>query len=396
MGASILFVDDDSMVLNALERTFFETEYTTYFALSAPDAYPILENNQIDLVVSDIRMLPVSGADFLKQVGIRYPETLRVVLSAYGDRNIMVKVICEGLAQVYILKPWDNQKLIAQVTRLISMNRTLFDIRESIGIDVVGHLPPLPTLYSQVLAMIGDDRSLKELASLIETDSAATANILKLANSSFYGITISSVHQALVYLGITSVKDIVLVSELFDKSIDNKNQDLRLQVNRHMVYTSMLLHGLHQHILASRLPDEFSVAGLLADTGRLFMIEYAPDFYREVLEQFIAGGDAALVDLEIAKIGYAHTQLGALVLDWWNLPASLIESSLYHHSFPFKTEIVPEKIMGLLQIADCYAWNTIENAKEVSLPENILSMFSISREQLDGIVTVITDKIDYH
>jgi len=391
MSAAILFVDDDSMVLNALERTFFETEYTTFFATSAADAYGILDKNHIDLVVSDIRMLPVSGPDFLKELSTRYPDILRVVLSAYGDRNIMVKVICEGLAQVYILKPWDNQKLIAQVTRLITMNRTLSEIHSSIGTDIIGHLPPLPSLYARMLAMIEEEKSLKELACLIETDPAATANVLKLANSSFFGITIGSVHQALVYLGITNVKDIVLLSELFGKTTDSAHQDLRIQVNQHMVYTSKLVHGLHQHLLASKLPDEFTVAGLLADIGRLFMIEYTPDSYRLVLDHFISNQDMALTDLEIDRIGYSHTQLGALVLDWWNLPASMVESCMYHHVHPFKTEILPEKLMGLIHIADYYAWKTIEKVPDTSLPEGLLSMFSVSSGQLDSIVASITE-----
>jgi len=108
MAESILFVDDDVMVLNALERTFFETEYTTFYACTVNDAFGILAAESIDMVVSDIRMLPVSGYDFLKRVRSEYPDILRVVLSAYGERSMMVKVVGENVAKVYLLKPWDN------------------------------------------------------------------------------------------------------------------------------------------------------------------------------------------------------------------------------------------------------------------------------------------------
>jgi len=395
MNATLLFVDDDSMVLNALERTFFEAEFTTFFTQSAIDAYDILEKNTVDLVVSDIRMLPVSGADFLREVKKRYPNTIRIVLSAYGDRNMMVKVICEGLAQVYILKPWDNQKLISQISHLISMHRNLMEIQKTIGTGIAYHLPVLPSLYTKMLVMIEEGKSLKEIAAIIETDPATTANILKLANSSFFGLTISTVHQALVYLGVTSVKDIVLVSELFAETADTENHDLRHQINNHMVYTSKLLHGLHQHLLASRIPEEFSVAGLLADIGRLFLLEYNPDKYRSALTRYIDGQEIPLAELERMQLGFSHTQLGALILDWWNLPVSLVEASLYHHDHPFKTEILTEQLIKLIYIADRYAWSSIEAIGPVTIEEDILSGFSITRDQLDEIVHSITSRSDF-
>ena len=241
MSESILFVDDDSMVLNALERTFFESDYTSFFAMGAPDAFEILKSNHIDLVISDIRMLPVSGYDFLKQVSVDYPEIIRLVLSAYGDRETMIKIICEGIAKVYILKPWENEKLKRQIEHIFSMYRTLSSIDAQMLFSANEHLPVLPQMYRKMVSMVEKDCSLKEIAALIETDPSSTVNVLKLVNSSFYGISISTVHQALVYMGINSVKDLLLVSELFNNNTELPNQELRLQLNRHMIISSTLI-----------------------------------------------------------------------------------------------------------------------------------------------------------
>lgn len=395
MAEGILFVDDDSMVLNALERTFFETEYRTFFALSALDGYKILEKEDIDLVVSDIRMLPVSGADFLREVSIKYPDTIRVVLSAYGDRSLMIKVICEGLAQVYILKPWDNQTLIKQVGHLLAMYDSLSSIKQAAGVNAGRHLPAPPDLYVRMLKMIEEDRSLKEIATLIESDPASTANVLRLANSSFFGMTISSVHQALVYLGISSVKEIALVSELFNQPGDSASNDLRMQVSKHMVCTSVLFNGLHQNILATRVPDEFSVAGLLADIGRLMLIEHDPETYRKIIDAYRQDQSCPLDKLELDNMKYTHAQLGGLILNWWNLPASLVEASLYHHTYPFVSAILPPKVMSLLYIADAYAWQTVERIGSVQLAPELLSDLSITQMQLDELVASVLTKIDF-
>ena len=395
MSESILFVDDDSMVLNALERTFFESEYETFFALSAPDAFEILKSNQIDMIVSDIRMLPVSGYDFLKQVRTEYPDILRLVLSAYGDREAMIKIICEGIAKVYILKPWENETLIRQIRHIFSMYHSLSSINDDVLFSDNRHLPVLPQMYSRMLSMIEEDRSLKEIAALIETDPSCTVNVLKLVNSSFYGMSISSVHQALVYMGINSVKDLILVSELFHNNKELPNEDLRIQLNRHMIISSTLLHGLHQHLLAKRIPDEFSVSGLLADIGRLITINYFPEKYTSVISEFRNNDKKSLSELEQDIIGYTHTQLGGLLLDWWNLPASSVEAALYHHDYSTAPHVLPANVMTLIQIADCYAWRIAECIEHITVPEMLISSLSISSEQLDEYVSSILNRADF-
>jgi HD-like signal output (HDOD) protein len=395
MAESILFVDDDSMVLNALERTFFETDYQTFFALNARDAFMVLASEKIDMVVSDIRMWPVSGYDFLKEVRTRYPAIIRLVLSAYGDRQMMVKVICEGISKVYILKPWENRTFIEQIDHLFAMYRSLATLKSSGIIAAEKHMPVLPKLYTGMVRMIEEERSLKELAALIETDPSCTVNVLKLVNASFYGMTISSVHQALVYFGIDCIKDIVLVSELFKVSNSSSDQDLCLQLNRHMVITSNLLHGLHQHLLAGRIAEEFSVAGLLADIGRLLLLDGRPDLYRSVHDRYIGEPGCSLTALETETVGYAHSQLGALVLDWWNLPACMIEACLYHHAFPFEARILPQPVIALIHIADCYAWKIVEGAGHLSVAEEVTAMFSITGKELDGLVASIVNRTDF-
>ncbi|MBN1307776.1 MAG: HDOD domain-containing protein [Chitinispirillaceae bacterium] len=394
MAESILFVDDDRMVLNALERTFFETAYRTFFALNAHDALTLLASEKIDMVVSDIRMWPMSGYDLLKEVRARYPTVIRLVLSAYGDRRMMVKVICEGVAKIYILKPWDNRQFIGQIDHLFTMYRSLSDVQSSGIISAEKHLPVLPELYVRLVRMIEEERSLKEMAAMIETDPSCTVNVLKLVNSAFYGLSVGSVHQALVYLGVDCIKDIVLVSELFKGAGGLPANDARVLLNRHMIVSSTLLHGLHQRLLAERIREEYSATGLLADIGRLILLDLQPDLYRSMLERYVKEPVRSLTELEMNALGYSHEQLGALVLDWWSLPAYLIEACLYHHAVPSAGSTLPREVIALIHIADGYAWRIAEGVATVAIAPEAAGLFPISEKDLDDHVASIMSRAD--
>ncbi|MBN1576554.1 MAG: HDOD domain-containing protein [Chitinispirillaceae bacterium] len=394
MAEAILFVDDDRMVLNALERTFFETDYRTFFALNAHDAFTLLESEKTDMVVSDIRMWPVSGYDFLKEVRARYPAIIRLVLSAYGDRQMMTKVICEGIAKIFILKPWDNRTFTGQIDHLFTMYRSLADLQSSGIISAEKQLPVLPELYIRMVRMIEEERSLKEIAALIETDPSCTVNVLKLVNSAFYGLTVGSVHQALVYLGVDCIKDIVLVSELFKAAAGLPPEDARVQLNRHMVVSSTLLHGLHQRLLAERIPEEYSATGLLADIGRLILLDQRPEIYRSIIERYVKEPARSLTELEMNAVGYSHAQLGALLLDWWNLPAYLVEACLYHHVISFAGRTLPREIIALIHIADCYAWRIAEGVGTMAIDKEAVGRFPITEKELDDHVASIINRAD--
>jgi HD-like signal output (HDOD) protein len=274
------------------------------------------------------------------------------------------------------------------------MYRTLSSINTGVITSAQQHLPVLPKMYSKMLSMIEQDRSLKEIAALIETDPPCTVNVLKLVNSSFYGMSINSVHQALVYLGINSVKDLVLVAELFNNSGDLSHENLRIQLNRHMIISSTLLHGLHQHLLARRIPEEFSVTGLLADIGRLVMINYFPDTYVSIMQSYRNPQEERLCDLERKAVGYCHTELGGLLLDWWNLPASSVEAALYHHTYPITPHVLPVEIMSIIHIADSYAWQIAECIEHISVPDEVVDTLSITSKQLDEYVSSILNRAD--
>ena len=105
---SVLFVDDEKSVLLALRRLCRSTGWEIYTAESGAEGLAIIAEQAIDLVVSDMRMPQMNGAEFLEQVYIRSPSTVRVLLTGYSEIESTIAAINKGQIFSYCTKPWDN------------------------------------------------------------------------------------------------------------------------------------------------------------------------------------------------------------------------------------------------------------------------------------------------
>ncbi len=122
-NGEVLCVDDEHSILSALRRVLRGAGYKVHLAQGGPAALDILEENpDIALVISDMRMPEMSGAEFLAQVAERYADTSRFLLTGYADMESTVQAINQGQIEQYITKPWDNQDLLKKV-------ETAFDVR---------------------------------------------------------------------------------------------------------------------------------------------------------------------------------------------------------------------------------------------------------------------------
>ncbi|MCO5976351.1 HD domain-containing phosphohydrolase [Ideonella oryzae] len=114
-GATLLLVDDESGVLNALRRLFRGQGYTVLLASSGAEGLQILAQQPVDLVLSDMRMPEMDGAQFLAQVRQRHPQAVRLLLTGYADIGSTIAAINQGEIHRYIAKPWNDPDLLLTV-----------------------------------------------------------------------------------------------------------------------------------------------------------------------------------------------------------------------------------------------------------------------------------------
>jgi len=106
----ILYVDDEQENLTGFKYSFM-FDFEVYTALTVEEAYRILAETNIKVVVSDHKMPVMTGAEFLKDISEKYPDIIRIMLTAYSDVNIALKAINEGKVYQYLTKPWNKEDM---------------------------------------------------------------------------------------------------------------------------------------------------------------------------------------------------------------------------------------------------------------------------------------------
>ena len=112
LTGKILCVDDESQILMSLKRVFRRSGHTVSTANSAADGLAFLAENQVDIVISDMRMPEMDGHHFLAEVASLYPDTIRMLLTGYADMESTIGAINNGSIYRYIAKPWDDTDLL--------------------------------------------------------------------------------------------------------------------------------------------------------------------------------------------------------------------------------------------------------------------------------------------
>ena len=128
-NATLLCVDDEPNILSALRRLFRARGYRVLTAESGAQGLALLEQEAVDLVISDMRMPEMDGARFLAQVRQRWPDTLRLLLTGYSDIQSIQDAINCGEIYRYITKPWDDNDMLLLVRHALERRQLEIDKR---------------------------------------------------------------------------------------------------------------------------------------------------------------------------------------------------------------------------------------------------------------------------
>ncbi len=118
---SVLFVDDDEQIIQALKRAVKKEPYISYFTCDVHEAFVALLNNDISVIVSDLNMPGINGLELLKQVEKKYPDIIRIVLSGSSNSERIISAINQGSIYRYILKPWNDDELKITIRHAVDL-----------------------------------------------------------------------------------------------------------------------------------------------------------------------------------------------------------------------------------------------------------------------------------
>ena len=190
-------------------------------------------------------------------------------------------------------------------------------------------LPPMPVVATKVLQLLGDpDVNYTHLAQAISSDPAVSARLIKVANSSFYSMKrqIKTLDHAIAIVGERTLRSLVLAA-----SLEGMNKTYGLLEK--MLWEDAMGCAVGSRVLARKFsttdPEEAFLAGLFRHLGLIVMNFSDPNAYRSLVETAYSEG-VSTSQLEGRFFPYAHTVVGAAVLDKWNFSRSLVLSVLHH------------------------------------------------------------------
>ena len=159
MKKRILFVDDDPLVLQGLQRMLrsMREEWEMEFVESGPIALEAMAKSPFDVVVSDMRMPGMNGAELLNRVMKLHPNTIRFILSGHADQDLVMQ--CVGTTHQYLAKPCEPDALKATIRRASALGQSLQNGQLKSLVSRIERLPSLPSLYLKVVQKLQDPES---------------------------------------------------------------------------------------------------------------------------------------------------------------------------------------------------------------------------------------------
>lgn len=332
----VLFVDDDPLILQGLQRVLrlLRNDWELHFAESGPHALERLEALSFDVVVTDMQMPGMSGAELLVEVQKRHPRTVRIILSGQADQDQLMR--CIGCAHRFLPKPCDPTEITAVLASVSAIQDSVAGERFREMVARMTRIPSVPALYLEIVRTLQNpDSGLDDVAAIVIKDLGTTAGLLKVVNSAYFGLhrRVADPLDAVRFLGIDMVRTLVLAVGAFAQFNDRDLDGFSLeQLWHHSMVTGALAREIARVEGApAKLQDECFVAGLLHDLGKLVLAENLPDDWARVYHT-AKRRKCAWHIAEHEEIGVTHADIGGSVLGLWGLPTSIIDAVAFHHT----------------------------------------------------------------
>ena len=330
----IIFVDDDANLLRGLKRGLYplRNEWQMTFCNTPQEVLEHIENNPVDVVVSDFRMPGMSGHQLLSQIQKEHPAIIRILLTGQPDKETYAESI--NICHYFLWKPLKIEILKPLLDRLHQLTTILTKENLVNTIHGMTTLPTLPDNFARLTSMLDQpDSDFKQLAEIIKNDVSLTMQILKMVNSAFIGLIrqINTLEEALQYLGINTLRGLVLAHTIYALP-ENISASMQVDIDQiwdHSILTARLAEGLVRDTEDPTLKAYAAIGGILHDVGRFVVMTNFPDKFNEI-HDIMKSENINYQTAEEQVMGVNHGEIGAYLASLWGLPPQLIEAIYFH------------------------------------------------------------------
>jgi putative nucleotidyltransferase with HDIG domain len=367
----VVVVDDEPSILMSLRSLFHRQPVEFQEFSDCQEALKYLVNRTPDIIISDMRMPEMNGITFLSEVAKISPTSARFLLSGYEDKGIIIDAIAGGIAQLYILKPWEDQELLRIVQNTLSARELLRERNLQAIIQNITMLPSPPHIQTKLRQVFSKQSpSIREVAVEVEQDPAMVARIMRIANSVFIGARnpITTIQDAVTFIGIDYLQSMILGMEMFrhfEKSGDAETLKQLEELWHHAVNRAQIGRIVAEQWKEFQQPQLAYITCLLLDIGLMVRMQLVPDQHNHFIR--LASDLHLPLDRAEPKVfDIDHAEVGAALLRFWNFPEQISEAVAHHHS-----PDTDDTLTKIVQVADAVESLDDRQAHDTSLNQII-------------------------
>lgn len=268
--------------------------------------------------------------------------------------------------------------------------------------QIIDTMPSLPVTVAKILQITKDPASTpNDLNQVITLDPVLTGKVLRLVNSAYYNLSnqVTSIVKAIVMLGINTIKNLAVSTAVLGTMHSLAEEE---GLNMDGFWRHCLAVGVTAKLIATRMNvepkmrDEYFIAGLLHDIGKIVLNRKLPDLFLECIRE----SDIRRIPLHVAEEGKMeinHARVGAMVAAKWQLSGSLAEAITFHHN-PLEAGPDHRRVVYTVSVANAFCvlnelgFSGSRYADEI--PDEIASNLRISEEALVGMREKIAEELE--
>lgn len=347
MSNRILFVDDEPMVLKGLERSLrgMRNEWEMQFVPGGAEALDAMAERPFDVVISDMRMPGMDGAQLLEQVRSRFSQTVRMVLSGQSDKDEVFRAIRP--THQYLSKPCDVEELKDKLKSALALRDVLESAELKQRVSQIENVPSIPSSYRKLRAQLESEHpDVREVAETVCCDPGMTAKLLQLVNSAFLGTAsrLSCPRHAASIIGLDNLR--TLVSRGLFCELAEALTAILTPVWNHVRWTARFAKTIAQcENLGEAMVQNCYAAGLLHEIGWIVLGSSCGEQFKPMCSRL--NMQLPRPKRETAVFGARHGLVGSYLLGLWGLPDCIAEAAAGHH---FPVEVNPTEFCPLVAV----------------------------------------------
>ncbi|WP_144985599.1 HD domain-containing phosphohydrolase [Gimesia aquarii] len=308
MNPKILFIDDEPHILKAFARLFRKDSFDIITTSSPTEVCELVQNDEFALIVSDQRMPELEGTKLLEQVRELSPDTIRIILTGYADKEAAIEAINQGSVYRFLTKPWNDLELRNEIKRAIdeyslrqenkrlqeltlSQNEELRDLNQNLETKVRERTEKVTLLNQQLKqGFIGSIRAMAQLGEMHSSDLGEHAKRVTVTTGQIgkqLGLSMDDLFQINSAALLHDLGKIELPENLLAKPYNKLIPVEQRQVQNHVILgekiaqmvpslekAAVLIRHHHEHFDGSGYPDGLKGEEIPLGSRVIFVADY--------------------------------------------------------------------------------------------------------------------------